>query len=203
MRERGYGRVVFVSSVAAFTGGLVGPHYAASKAGLLGLGSLRCNSERDRTSAHRRRRSLAWRLGGSAPARRTGSGQAARSSRGSCGRSAFPRYQPVRYLSVHLCGRRHLPSVRRQCRLGIPSSLAHLIESTLCHLGTVPKVGVSKHGPEGLRVQSAARISAASARTRARRPRAGRAPRAPGSARRARTRTSGRRRKRARRTAAP
>jgi 3-oxoacyl-[acyl-carrier protein] reductase len=37
MRERGFGRVVFVSSVAAFTGGIVGPHYAASKAGLLGL----------------------------------------------------------------------------------------------------------------------------------------------------------------------
>lgn len=37
MRERGWGRVIFVSSVAAFTGGFVGPHYAASKAGLLGL----------------------------------------------------------------------------------------------------------------------------------------------------------------------
>jgi 3-oxoacyl-[acyl-carrier protein] reductase len=37
MRERGFGRVIFVSSVAAFTGGIVGPHYAASKAGLLGL----------------------------------------------------------------------------------------------------------------------------------------------------------------------
>ena len=34
MRERGYGRLLFTSSVAAFTGGLVGPHYAASKAGL-------------------------------------------------------------------------------------------------------------------------------------------------------------------------
>jgi 3-oxoacyl-[acyl-carrier protein] reductase len=37
MRERGYGRILFTSSVAAFTGGLVGPHYAASKAGLHGL----------------------------------------------------------------------------------------------------------------------------------------------------------------------
>ena len=37
MRERGYGRVLFISSVAAFTGGVVGPHYAASKAGLHGL----------------------------------------------------------------------------------------------------------------------------------------------------------------------
>src|SRR5215207_7081818 len=37
MRERGYGRLLFTSSVAAFTGGLVGPHYAASKAGLHGL----------------------------------------------------------------------------------------------------------------------------------------------------------------------
>src|SRR4051794_12023420 len=34
MRERGFGRILFVSSVAAFTGGIVGPHYAASKAGL-------------------------------------------------------------------------------------------------------------------------------------------------------------------------
>jgi 3-oxoacyl-[acyl-carrier protein] reductase len=37
MRERGYGRILFTSSVAAFTGGLVGPHYAASKAGLHGM----------------------------------------------------------------------------------------------------------------------------------------------------------------------
>jgi 3-oxoacyl-[acyl-carrier protein] reductase len=37
MRERRYGRVLFTSSVAALTGGVVGPHYAASKAGLHGL----------------------------------------------------------------------------------------------------------------------------------------------------------------------
>ena len=37
MARRGFGRVLFLSSVAAFTGGLVGPHYAASKAGLHGL----------------------------------------------------------------------------------------------------------------------------------------------------------------------
>jgi 3-oxoacyl-[acyl-carrier protein] reductase len=37
MRARGFGRIMFVSSVAAFTGGIVGPHYAASKAGLHGL----------------------------------------------------------------------------------------------------------------------------------------------------------------------
>jgi 3-oxoacyl-[acyl-carrier protein] reductase len=37
MRERGWGRVIFVSSVAAFTGGIVGPHYTASKAALIGL----------------------------------------------------------------------------------------------------------------------------------------------------------------------
>jgi 3-oxoacyl-[acyl-carrier protein] reductase len=37
MVERGWGRVLFMSSVAAFTGGVVGPHYAASKAGLHGL----------------------------------------------------------------------------------------------------------------------------------------------------------------------
>ncbi|HEY0560562.1 MAG TPA: SDR family NAD(P)-dependent oxidoreductase [Frankiaceae bacterium] len=37
MVERGFGRVLFVSSIAALTGGVVGPHYAASKAGLHGL----------------------------------------------------------------------------------------------------------------------------------------------------------------------
>ena len=37
MVERGYGRVLLMSSVAAFTGGVIGPHYAASKAGLHGL----------------------------------------------------------------------------------------------------------------------------------------------------------------------
>ncbi len=37
MRERGFGRVMIMSSIAAFTGGIVGPHYAAAKAGLLGL----------------------------------------------------------------------------------------------------------------------------------------------------------------------
>ena len=37
MRERGFGRVLFVSSTAAYRGGVVGPDYAASKAGLHGL----------------------------------------------------------------------------------------------------------------------------------------------------------------------
>jgi 3-oxoacyl-[acyl-carrier protein] reductase len=37
MVERGWGRILFISSVAGFTGGIVGPHYAASKAGLHGL----------------------------------------------------------------------------------------------------------------------------------------------------------------------
>jgi 3-oxoacyl-[acyl-carrier protein] reductase len=37
MRERGFGRILFTSSVAALTGGIVGPHYAASKAGLHGV----------------------------------------------------------------------------------------------------------------------------------------------------------------------
>ncbi len=37
MCERGHGRIVFVSSVAAYTGGLIGAHYASSKAGLHGL----------------------------------------------------------------------------------------------------------------------------------------------------------------------
>ena len=37
MRERQWGRIIMLSSVAAQTGGVVGPHYAASKAGLIGL----------------------------------------------------------------------------------------------------------------------------------------------------------------------
>lgn len=37
MRARGWGRIINISSTAAQTGGLVGPHYAASKAGMLGL----------------------------------------------------------------------------------------------------------------------------------------------------------------------
>src|SRR5207247_6596440 len=37
MRARRWGRVLFISSVAAFTGGLVGGHSAASKAALHGL----------------------------------------------------------------------------------------------------------------------------------------------------------------------
>jgi 3-oxoacyl-[acyl-carrier protein] reductase len=37
MRERRWGRIINVSSVAAQLGGVVGPHYAASKAGLIGL----------------------------------------------------------------------------------------------------------------------------------------------------------------------
>lgn len=37
MRARQWGRIINVSSVAAQVGGIVGPHYAASKAGLVGL----------------------------------------------------------------------------------------------------------------------------------------------------------------------
>jgi len=37
MRARRWGRIINMSSVAAQTGGVVGPHYASSKAGLLGL----------------------------------------------------------------------------------------------------------------------------------------------------------------------
>ncbi len=37
MLDRRFGRILYVSSVAALTGGVVGPHYAASKAGLHGL----------------------------------------------------------------------------------------------------------------------------------------------------------------------
>jgi 3-oxoacyl-[acyl-carrier protein] reductase len=37
MKERGFGRSLFVSSVAGFTGGIIGPHYGSSKAGLHGL----------------------------------------------------------------------------------------------------------------------------------------------------------------------
>lgn len=37
MEAQGYGRVIFNSSVAAFTGGRVGPHYASSKSALHGF----------------------------------------------------------------------------------------------------------------------------------------------------------------------
>ena len=37
MRSRKWGRVINVSSVAAQVGGIVGPHYAASKAGMIGM----------------------------------------------------------------------------------------------------------------------------------------------------------------------
>lgn len=37
MRTRRWGRIINLSSVAAAVGGVVGPHYAAAKAGLLGL----------------------------------------------------------------------------------------------------------------------------------------------------------------------
>jgi 3-oxoacyl-[acyl-carrier protein] reductase len=37
MREQGWGRIIFLSSVAAFLGGILSPQYTASKAGLIGL----------------------------------------------------------------------------------------------------------------------------------------------------------------------
>ena len=37
MAARGFGRIVLLSSVAAYTGGIIGAHYASSKAGLHGL----------------------------------------------------------------------------------------------------------------------------------------------------------------------
>jgi 3-oxoacyl-[acyl-carrier protein] reductase len=37
MRQRKWGRIINLSSVAAQTGGVIGPHYAASKAGAIGL----------------------------------------------------------------------------------------------------------------------------------------------------------------------
>jgi len=37
MRAQKWGRIVMLSSIAAQTGGVIGPHYAASKAGMIGL----------------------------------------------------------------------------------------------------------------------------------------------------------------------
>jgi 3-oxoacyl-[acyl-carrier protein] reductase len=37
MRRAKWGRIIVISSVAANIGGTIGPHYAASKAGMLGL----------------------------------------------------------------------------------------------------------------------------------------------------------------------
>ena len=48
MVERGFGRIVLLSSVAAYTGGIIGAHYASSKAGLHGLAhSLSQQASRD------------------------------------------------------------------------------------------------------------------------------------------------------------
>jgi 3-oxoacyl-[acyl-carrier protein] reductase len=37
MQQQRWGRIIFVSSIAAYGGGINGPHYAASKGGLTGL----------------------------------------------------------------------------------------------------------------------------------------------------------------------
>ncbi len=37
MKKAGFGRIINISSIAARGGGVVGPHYAASKSGMLGL----------------------------------------------------------------------------------------------------------------------------------------------------------------------
>lgn len=37
MEAASFGRIIFCSSVAGFTGGVVGPHYASSKSALHGL----------------------------------------------------------------------------------------------------------------------------------------------------------------------
>ncbi|KAH9051583.1 NAD-binding protein [Lactarius deliciosus] len=37
MEEQGYGRIVFCSSIATATGGVIGPHYASSKAAIHGI----------------------------------------------------------------------------------------------------------------------------------------------------------------------
>jgi 3-oxoacyl-[acyl-carrier protein] reductase len=37
MVQSGFGRILFMSSIAGLTGGIIGPHYAASKSGLHGL----------------------------------------------------------------------------------------------------------------------------------------------------------------------
>jgi 3-oxoacyl-[acyl-carrier protein] reductase len=50
MRARQWGRLVFLSSVAAQVGGVVGPHYAASKAGLHGLMHFYARTSRRRAS---------------------------------------------------------------------------------------------------------------------------------------------------------
>ena len=53
MRRRKWGRIINLSSVAAQTGGVVGPHYAASKAGILGLThSLASSLARDGVTAN-------------------------------------------------------------------------------------------------------------------------------------------------------
>ena len=48
MAQQQFGRIVFITSIAAYTGGVTGPHYAASKAGMIGL----CNSYAHRLVKH-------------------------------------------------------------------------------------------------------------------------------------------------------
>jgi 3-oxoacyl-[acyl-carrier protein] reductase len=52
MRQRRWGRIINLSSVAAQTGGVIGPHYAASKAGLIGLTHSYASLQRHRPSSH-------------------------------------------------------------------------------------------------------------------------------------------------------
>ena len=114
--ERGFGRILFISSVAAFTGGIVGPHYAASKAGLHGLTHLpglpalriRGHGQRAGAGAVHRDRHAARRPGITASA---GADRQARPSiRGRRSRGGDPG-QRLPDQPGHLPRRRHPPQV--------------------------------------------------------------------------------------------
>jgi NADP-dependent 3-hydroxy acid dehydrogenase YdfG len=118
MVERGFGRILFVSSVAAFNGGVVGPHYAASKAALHGLmhhlaprvAGSPGNGQHDRASAHRRNPDAArrWLCGKPSGPDSRGTSWTARGDRGHGSGHAD---QPVPDQQGHHRGRRDLPGL--------------------------------------------------------------------------------------------
>jgi 3-oxoacyl-[acyl-carrier protein] reductase len=142
MRERGFGRILFISSVAAFTGGIVGPHYAASKAGLHGLTHFLASparhiwghGQRAGPGAGRRDRDAARRSGRPAPA---GAGRQARPAVRGCRSRGSDPGQRLLDQPGHLPRRRHPPQVdagqRPIWRPDAPASVLPITVSAATH----------------------------------------------------------------------
>ena len=136
MASRGFGRILFISSAAAYVGGFVGPHYAAAKAGLHGL--VHFLSSRLWTRRRRRGRGdlQRWHRGSRGHVRgRTpnGSGRHGADRRR---RAAVPRCrarQPPSWMRPDyalqppglLCGRRRVQRPRRERGTDTDGSLRH------------------------------------------------------------------------------